>query len=107
MAGVFQNIDPPPPSPPGECVPPAFGAGEGHTRWLERGGCGHNILEDVRHSSVLYVRKYFVNKFFKNQSNVFTYFGFKWLYCFVYDLNTGIILTDFLRSAREGRPLWF
>ncbi len=25
MSGVFQNIDP---SPPGECVPPAFGAGE-------------------------------------------------------------------------------
>jgi hypothetical protein len=24
MSLVFQNIDPPPPSPPGECVPPAF-----------------------------------------------------------------------------------
>jgi hypothetical protein len=24
MSRVFQNIDPPPPSPPGECVPPAF-----------------------------------------------------------------------------------
>ncbi len=23
--------------PPGECVPPAFGAGGGHTRWVERG----------------------------------------------------------------------
>ncbi len=38
MAGVFQNIDPPTPSPPGECVlcsvyPPAFG----HTRMKERG----------------------------------------------------------------------
>jgi hypothetical protein len=32
MSGVFQNIDPPTPSPPGECVPPAFGAGGGHTR---------------------------------------------------------------------------
>jgi hypothetical protein len=40
MAGVFQNIDPPPPSPPGECVSPAFGAGGGHTRWVERGGGG-------------------------------------------------------------------
>jgi hypothetical protein len=40
MAGVFQNIDPPPPSPPGECVPPAFGAGGGHTRWVERGVVG-------------------------------------------------------------------
>jgi hypothetical protein len=34
---VFQNIDPPPPSPPGECVPPAFVAGGGHTRLVERG----------------------------------------------------------------------
>jgi hypothetical protein len=60
MAGVFQNIDPPPTSPPGECVPPAFGGGGGggeHTRWLER-GVGVNILEDVIHSSVLYVCKY-------------------------------------------------
>jgi hypothetical protein len=53
MAGVFQNIDPLPLTA-GECVPPAFGAGGGHTRWLER-GVGVNILEDVRHSSVLYV----------------------------------------------------
>jgi hypothetical protein len=52
MAGVFQNIGPPPPSPPGECVPPAFGAGGGHTRLVER-GWGVNILEDARHSSVL------------------------------------------------------
>ncbi len=58
MAGVFQNIYP---SPPGEYVPAAFGAGGGHTRWVERGvRVGVNILEDVRHSSVLYVCKYFV-----------------------------------------------
>jgi hypothetical protein len=36
MSGVFQNIDPPPPSPPGESVPPAFVAGGEHTRWAER-----------------------------------------------------------------------
>jgi hypothetical protein len=47
MSCVFQNIDPPPPSPPGECVPPAFGAGGGHTRWVERGVGGVNILEDA------------------------------------------------------------
>jgi hypothetical protein len=48
MSGVFQNIDPPPPtpSPPGECV--------------KRGVGGVNILEDARHSSVLYIYKYFV-----------------------------------------------
>ena len=57
MAGVFQNIDPLPPSPPGKCVTPAFGAGGGHTGWVEK---GVNILEDARHSSVLYIRKYFV-----------------------------------------------
>jgi hypothetical protein len=41
MAGVFRNIDPPSPSPPGECVPPAFGAG-GRTHSLggEEGGGG-------------------------------------------------------------------
>jgi hypothetical protein len=59
MSGVFQNIEPPPPSPPGECVPPAFGAGVGHTRWVER-GWGVNILEDARHCSELYICKYFV-----------------------------------------------
>jgi hypothetical protein len=37
MSCIFQNIDPPPPSPPGECVPPAFIAGGGHTRRVERG----------------------------------------------------------------------
>ncbi len=37
MSCVFENIDPPRPSPPGECVPPAFVAGGGHTRQGERG----------------------------------------------------------------------
>ena len=62
MADVFQNIDPPSTSPPGECVSPPplpkpslVRGGVGHTRWLER-GWGVNILEDVRHSSVLYLQ---------------------------------------------------
>ncbi len=42
------------------CVPPAFSAGGGHTRWVER-GWGVNIVEDARHSSVLYICKYFVS----------------------------------------------
>jgi hypothetical protein len=37
MSCVFQNIDPPPPSPPGESVPHAFVAGGGHIRRVERG----------------------------------------------------------------------
>jgi hypothetical protein len=56
----MQNIDPAPPSPPGECVfTPAFGGGGGETTlagW--RRGWGVNTLEDARHSSVLYVCKY-------------------------------------------------
>jgi hypothetical protein len=43
--------------------PPFLGAGGGHTRWMERGlGGGVNILEDARHSSVLYICKYFVTR---------------------------------------------
>jgi hypothetical protein len=61
MSGVFQNIDPPPRRRPASVYPPAFGAGEGHTRWVERVWVV-NILEDARHSSVLYICKYFVDK---------------------------------------------
>jgi hypothetical protein len=64
MSGVFQNIDPPP-SPPGECVPPAFGAGEDALagwRGVEGQGGGVNILEDARHCSVLYICKYFLEQ---------------------------------------------
>jgi hypothetical protein len=39
MSRVFQNTDPPPPSPTGECVPHALvgGGGGGRTRRAERG----------------------------------------------------------------------
>jgi hypothetical protein len=47
MSAVFKNIDPPPPHRPAIVYPPAFGAGGGHTRWVER-GWGVNILEDDR-----------------------------------------------------------
>jgi hypothetical protein len=46
MCGVFKNLTP---TPTGECVP-----GEGHTRWVERGGGGVKSSEDARHCSVLY-----------------------------------------------------
>jgi hypothetical protein len=61
MSGVFQNITPHrlasvyPPLPRLGC-----GWG-GHTRWVER-GWGGSILEDARHSSVLYICKYFVGR---------------------------------------------
>ncbi len=54
MFGVFQNIDPPPPHRPVSVYPPA----PPHSLGGEGGGV--NILEDARHCSVLYIRKYFV-----------------------------------------------
>jgi hypothetical protein len=59
MAGVFQNIDPLPPRRPAIVYPPPLVQGE-DTLAGWRGGWGVNILEDARHSSVLYIRKYFV-----------------------------------------------
>jgi hypothetical protein len=52
MSGVFRNIVAPTPSPPGEwsVYPPAFGAGEGHTRWVERGwgvNCSDTALYSI------------------------------------------------------------
>jgi hypothetical protein len=62
MSGVYRNMNPPPPHRPASaCVPPAFGAGGGHTRWVER-GWGVNSSEDARHCSVLYICKYFVTR---------------------------------------------
>jgi hypothetical protein len=49
-------------------LPPAFGAGGAHTRWVERGK-EVNILEDARHSSVFYIRKYFVDNT-KNENKI-------------------------------------
>jgi hypothetical protein len=39
VSGVFQNIDPHPLTARRVCTPPppAFGAGGGHNRWVERG----------------------------------------------------------------------
>jgi hypothetical protein len=60
MSGVFQNIDAPPSHRPASVYPPAFGAGGGHTRWVERGR-GVKSSEDARHCSVLYICKYFMH----------------------------------------------
>ncbi len=60
MSCVFQNIE------PGECVPPALVAGGGHTRRVEAGGgVGVNILEDARHSSVLYLYRILFGPIFR------------------------------------------
>ncbi len=52
-------LTPHPPLSARRVCTPAFDAGGGHTGWAER-GWGVNILEDARHSSVLYIRKYLV-----------------------------------------------
>jgi hypothetical protein len=55
MAGVFQNIDPPLPSPP------AFGVGGGHTRWVERGVWGQYFgRRQAQLRTLQYVCKYTV-----------------------------------------------
>jgi hypothetical protein len=59
MVGVFQNIDPHPHHRPASVYPPPLVRGE-DTLAGWRGGWGVNILEGARHSSVLYIRKYFV-----------------------------------------------
>jgi hypothetical protein len=63
MSGVFRNIEPLPPHRPASVYPPAFGAGGGHTRGVERGwGGGRSIVwktpDTVLHSTVLYICKY-------------------------------------------------
>jgi hypothetical protein len=59
MSGVLRNIDPPPAITARRVCTPAFSAGGGHNRWVER-GWGVNISEDARHYSVHYICKYFV-----------------------------------------------
>ncbi len=53
MSGVFRNINPHPLSPPGEYVRLWCGGEDTLAGW--RGGWEVNILEDARHSSVLYI----------------------------------------------------
>ncbi len=75
MSGVFQNIDPSPPppsSPPGVCVTSAFGAGE-DTLAGWRGG-----WEDARHSSVLFISKYFVYSAVFHLTSIHTNFSKSW-----------------------------
>jgi hypothetical protein len=59
MSGVFQYIDPPPPQRPASVYPPPLVRGE-VTLTVWTGGWGVNILEDARHCSLLYIRKFFV-----------------------------------------------
>jgi hypothetical protein len=59
MALVFQNITPHPPHRLAIVYPSPLVLGE-DTLAGRRGGWGVNILEDARHSSVLYICKYFV-----------------------------------------------
>jgi hypothetical protein len=61
MSGVFQIIDPLTARP--VCIPPPLVLGENTLAGGE--GVGVNILEDARHCSVLYIRKYFVKNYIK------------------------------------------
>ncbi len=54
MSVVFQNIDPHPPLRPASVYPPPLLRGEDTLAGWRR-GWGVNILEDARHSSVLYL----------------------------------------------------
>jgi hypothetical protein len=60
MSGVFQNIDPLPPNRPTSVyrTPPPWCEGRTHSLGGEE--VEVTILEDARHSSVLYICKYFV-----------------------------------------------
>jgi hypothetical protein len=55
MSGVFQNIDPPPPHCPAGVNPSPLLRGEDTLAGWRGGWGGVNILEDARHSSVLYI----------------------------------------------------
>jgi hypothetical protein len=58
MSLVYQNIDPLPPSPPGESVlPPPKKTKAGYTLARKRGGLGVNILEDERLSLRSHVKE--------------------------------------------------
>ncbi len=64
MSDVFQNIDPPIPSPPASVYPPPPPTPRlwcgGRTHSLGGEGWGVNSSEDAKHCSVLYICKNFV-----------------------------------------------
>ncbi len=62
MFGIFQNTDPHPPHRPASVYPPPHLVRREDTLAGWRGGWEVNILEDAKHSSVLYICKYFVVK---------------------------------------------
>jgi hypothetical protein len=77
MSLVIQNIDPPPPlHRPASVYPLPLLQGE-DTLAGGRKGWGVNILEEARHSSVLYICKYFVGLL--DSTNM----GAKMCFCFL------------------------
>jgi hypothetical protein len=55
-----RHWDSPNPSPPGECAPPPFDRGEGHTRWREKGWESSNS-DEWTYTVVLFLYKYLVS----------------------------------------------
>jgi hypothetical protein len=93
MAGVFQNIDPHPLLHPASVYPPPLVRGE-VTLAGRRGGWGVNILEDARHSSVLYIRKYFVPLIMVAQS-------------FPNDFTKAALTAAGATTVKSGEMVWF
>jgi hypothetical protein len=69
MSGVFQILTPHPSHRPASVYPPPLvRGGRTHSLGGEGGGGSiFNILEDARHSSVLYICKYFVMGSFRTE----------------------------------------
>ncbi len=69
MAGVFRNIDPPPPHRPASVYPPAFRAGVGHTPgWKGGGGSIVRKTPDTALYSIYVSTLWFTLSLFKHAS---------------------------------------
>ncbi len=65
MSGVFRNIDPPTPHRPASVYTPTFGAGRGHTRWVERGWGVNTVVQKTPYTALYSI---YVSTFWGMQS---------------------------------------
>jgi hypothetical protein len=109
ISGVFQNIYPPTPSPPSECVlPPHQRRGVGGTLSPGgEGGWGVNILEDARHWIGLLQFNPSTCRpihFYKILDSILTLFASSPLLSFSFTLNHLHISFSHLLSSRPSFP---